>query len=61
MREWRHVRLLKRMGRGHSTSGVNGTVEGELAVRCPACPIPTANLPSDWMEKPKSEQYVASS
>jgi hypothetical protein len=58
VREWRHVRLLKRMGRGHSASGVKGTRDGECAVLCPACPIPGANLPSDWKEKPMAEQYV---
>ena len=56
MREWRHVRLLKRMGRGHSVSGVRGTQEGELAVLCPACPIPNVNLPPDWRTMP--DQYV---
>lgn len=58
MREWRHVRLLKRMGRGHSASGVKGTAEGELAVQCPACPIPQINLPPDWAQRPESEQFV---
>jgi len=58
MREWRHVRLLKRMGRGHSASGVRGTQEGELAVLCPACPIPNINLPPNWRATPKSDQYV---
>ncbi|KAH9478096.1 hypothetical protein JR316_0010334 [Psilocybe cubensis] len=29
VREWRHIRLLKRMGRGHAESGVKGTKEGE--------------------------------
>ena len=58
MREWRHVRLLKRMGRGHSESGVRGTQEGELAVLCPACPIPEINLPPNWKTMPPSDQYV---
>ena len=56
VREWRHVRLLKRMGRGHAESGVKGTREGECAVLCPACPIPGVNLPSDWKDRPDSEQ-----
>ena len=58
VREWRHVRLLKRMGRGHSASGVKGTKEGECAVLCPACPIPGVNLPANWKERPASEQCV---
>ncbi|KAF9492528.1 hypothetical protein BDN71DRAFT_1483780 [Pleurotus eryngii] len=46
--EWRHIRLLKRSGHGHESSGVAGTQEGECAVLCPACPHPGKNLPTDW-------------
>jgi hypothetical protein len=56
VREWRHIRLLKRMGRGHSPTGVHGTKEGECAVLCPACPHPGINLPSNWRTAPKSQQ-----
>ncbi|KAF9470113.1 hypothetical protein BDN70DRAFT_763808, partial [Pholiota conissans] len=48
IREWRHVRMLKRAGRGHSASGVKGTSSGECAVLCPACPLPGINLPDNW-------------
>ncbi|KAK0458061.1 uncharacterized protein EV420DRAFT_1620865 [Desarmillaria tabescens] len=48
MREWRHIRALKRFGRGHESSGIQGTKQGELALRCPACPQPSINLPPDW-------------
>ncbi|KAF7317384.1 CxC2 domain-containing protein [Mycena chlorophos] len=47
-REYRHLQMLKRAGRGHAADGVAGTGIGELAVRCPACPRPDINLPSDW-------------
>lgn len=57
IREWRHIRLLKRSGRGHDPSGSKGTKEGECAVLCPACPIPGINLPLNW--KDSTEQYVA--
>ncbi|KAF8808428.1 hypothetical protein BYT27DRAFT_7210831 [Phlegmacium glaucopus] len=57
MREWRHVRLLKRFGRGHDPTGVKGTQEGECAVLCPACPIPGMNLPSNWKDQPKPWLY----
>ncbi|KAH9479046.1 hypothetical protein JR316_0007621 [Psilocybe cubensis] len=60
VREWRHVRLLKRMGRGHAESGVQGTKEGECAVLCPACPHPGINIPEDWKERPESEQWIYS-
>lgn len=48
VREWRHVRLMKRMARGHDEGGANGTAEGECAVLCPACPLPGINLPDNW-------------
>ncbi|KJA17059.1 hypothetical protein HYPSUDRAFT_70954 [Hypholoma sublateritium FD-334 SS-4] len=60
VREWRHLRLLKRMGRGHSETGVVGTKEGECAVLCPACPLPGINLPDDWRSWPESEQWLYS-
>ncbi|KAH9894812.1 hypothetical protein C8Q73DRAFT_665182 [Cubamyces lactineus] len=46
--QWRHLKRLKRSGRGHDPSGVEGTAPGELAVRCPACPRPDINLPPNW-------------
>ncbi|KAK0498005.1 hypothetical protein EDD18DRAFT_1308992 [Armillaria luteobubalina] len=48
MQEWRHIHALKRFGRGHEPSGIPGTKQGELALRCPACPQPSINLPPDW-------------
>ncbi|KAF7325218.1 CxC2 domain-containing protein [Mycena kentingensis (nom. inval.)] len=49
-RQWRHLHLLKRAGRGHDKYGVVGTGPGELAIRCPACPRPGVNLPEDWAD-----------
>ncbi|KAF7308965.1 CxC2 domain-containing protein [Mycena kentingensis (nom. inval.)] len=49
-RQWRHLHLLKRAGRGHDKYGVVGTGQGELAIRCPACPRPGVNLPDNWAE-----------
>lgn len=46
--QWRHLKLLKRCGRGHDPSGVAGTAEGELVVLCPSCPRPGINLPEGW-------------
>ncbi|GJF00231.1 CxC2 domain-containing protein [Phanerochaete sordida] len=48
VREWRHIQLLKRHGRGHEPGGVNATGPGELCTRCPACPLPGFNLPDNW-------------
>jgi hypothetical protein len=47
-REYRHLLLLKRGGRGHDPGGAKATKSGDLAVRCPACPRPGVNLPDDW-------------
>ena len=56
VREWRHLKSLKRAGRGHELSGVKGTRAGELAVKCPACPQPGFNLPDDWDTVPSELQ-----
>lgn len=58
LRMWRHLRLLKRGGRAHAPTGVDGTSPGELAVMCPACPHPTINLPTNWTSAPKESEYV---
>jgi hypothetical protein len=52
VREWRHIKMLKRAGRGHDPTGVGGTTAGELAVPCRACPIPGVNLPEGWEDAP---------
>ncbi|KAM6503686.1 hypothetical protein JOM56_000629 [Amanita muscaria] len=57
-RQWRHLKLLKQMGRGHHPEGRNGTREGECAVLCPACPQPGRNLPSNWAEAPPKQQWL---
>ncbi|CDO74326.1 hypothetical protein BN946_scf184348.g1 [Trametes cinnabarina] len=48
VREWRHVVMAKRAGRGHDATGIGGFNPGELAVRCRACPEPGVNLPDGW-------------
>jgi hypothetical protein len=48
IQEWRHLKMLKRSGRGHDPSGIAATKRGELAVLCPACPQPNKNLPVGW-------------
>ncbi|KAG1868741.1 hypothetical protein C8R48DRAFT_598239 [Suillus tomentosus] len=60
VREWRHLKMLKRFGRGHDPVGVSGTKEGECAVLCPACPQPGKNLPPDWKQAPKAKQWLYS-
>ncbi|KAG0708157.1 hypothetical protein DFH29DRAFT_979482 [Suillus ampliporus] len=57
IREWRHLKMLKRSGRGHDPSGVDGTVEGECTVLCLVCPHPGKNLPAGWKDAPQQWLY----
>ncbi|KAL1724918.1 hypothetical protein EV714DRAFT_240356 [Schizophyllum commune] len=59
IREWKYLKCLKRGGRGNDTVRKPSDVRpGELAVRCPACPVPGENLPDDWQNAPKDQQYL---
>lgn len=57
-RQFGHVKILKRAGRGHDPSGIEATQEGSCAVICPACPQPGRNLPSNWRNAPDNIKYV---
>ena len=46
--EWRHLKMLKRTGRGHDPNGIAATKAGECAVLCPACPQPGKNMTPGW-------------
>lgn len=56
VREWRHLKMLKRAACGHSPDGVGGIKEGDLAVLCPACPQPGINLPEGWEDAPQEKR-----
>jgi hypothetical protein len=58
VRQWRHLKMLKRAGRGHDLGGVAATAEGECAVLCPACPHPGINLPNQWENVPEAQQWL---
>lgn len=60
VREWRHLKMLKRAARGHDPAGVQATQAGECAVLCPACPQPDKNLPVNWRDTPQGIQSVLS-
>ena len=60
LRMWRHIKMAKRGGRSYNPSGIDGTSPGELAVLCPACPIPSVNLPSNWQSAEKATECVNS-
>jgi hypothetical protein len=55
VRMWRDLVALKRAGRAHDTSGIDGTQPGGLAMLCPACPCPGYNLPDNWRDLAKSD------
>ncbi|KAJ7772152.1 hypothetical protein B0H14DRAFT_2539080 [Mycena olivaceomarginata] len=62
VRQYRTTLMMKRAGRGHDPSGVNGTAQGELALQCRACPQDGRNLPSgwdkiNWAEMPEDLRY----
>ncbi|KAJ7238457.1 hypothetical protein C8J57DRAFT_1439079 [Mycena rebaudengoi] len=44
----RHAFMYIASGRGHANSGIAGTAQGELALRCRACPQPGVNMPTNW-------------
>ncbi|KAJ8472566.1 hypothetical protein ONZ45_g16612 [Pleurotus djamor] len=58
IRQWRHIRQMKRFGRGHSESGIEGTEEGECAVLCPVCPHDGKNLPENWQAETPARQWL---
>jgi hypothetical protein len=59
-RQWQHLMLLKRGGRGHDPRDdcVNATKPGELVLLCPACPHPGKNLPENWEDLPFEKACV---
>ncbi|KAK6988861.1 hypothetical protein R3P38DRAFT_3228156 [Favolaschia claudopus] len=57
-RQWRHLCMLKRAGRGHDAAGVEATKPGECALLCPACPQPGKNLPPNWQAVSKEKRFL---
>ncbi|KAF9543190.1 hypothetical protein CPC08DRAFT_649965 [Agrocybe pediades] len=57
VREYRHLKMLKRAGRGHNREGAAGTKAGECAVLCPACPQ-KATLPDGWRDVPEALRFL---
>ncbi|KAK7021990.1 hypothetical protein VNI00_017092 [Paramarasmius palmivorus] len=49
MRQWRYLRMLQRSGIGNQPSQrIEDIRDGELAIRCPACPRPGVNMPENF-------------
>ncbi|KAH7919505.1 hypothetical protein BV22DRAFT_1108049 [Leucogyrophana mollusca] len=58
VREWRHLKMLKRSGCGHDPEGVEATKQGQCAVLCPACPHPGKNLPDGWESISPAKRWI---
>ncbi|KAK0449374.1 hypothetical protein EV421DRAFT_1900069 [Armillaria borealis] len=43
--QWCHLKQCKWASRGHNPTGIEGTAQGGLALDCPACPLPSKNIP----------------
>lgn len=56
--QWRHLKLLKRGGRGNDPSGAAGTKNGELAILCSSCPHPGINLPEGWERATPGQRFL---
>ncbi|KAJ6574049.1 hypothetical protein B0H19DRAFT_1208169 [Mycena capillaripes] len=48
VRQYRTTLMMKRSGRGHDPTGVQGTAQGELGLLCRACPQDGMNLDPGW-------------
>ena len=59
IREWRHLKMLKRAGRAQDPTGAVGTACGELVVECPACPKPGVNIPEDFDAVEPDRRYIS--
>ncbi|KZV60704.1 hypothetical protein PENSPDRAFT_694042 [Peniophora sp. CONT] len=57
-RMFRNLRAAKRTGRGQSARPLSETRPGEIALRCPACPIPGVNLPTGWEDAPPEYRFL---
>ncbi|KAG6809653.1 hypothetical protein H0H92_015320 [Tricholoma furcatifolium] len=58
VREWRHLKAVKRAGRAHDISGIKGTAPGSMAIPCRACPQPKINLPDGWENAPAETSWL---
>ncbi|KAF8065132.1 hypothetical protein FPV67DRAFT_1419442 [Lyophyllum atratum] len=58
VRQWRHLKMLKRAAIGNEPDGIIATRPGQCAVSCPACPQPGINLPPNWEMAPEDKKYL---
>ncbi|KAL1712072.1 hypothetical protein EV715DRAFT_268149 [Schizophyllum commune] len=57
-RQWGFLLRMKRAARGYDERGIDGTLEGEAAVRCWACPRDGVNMPPDWRMTPAETKFI---
>ena len=50
--------MAKHAGCMYDPKGIQNTTRGELALACPACPIPGLNLPTGWENVPLEDRFV---
>ena len=58
VRQWRHLKDLKRGAAGHAPVAINDLADGVLTIECPACPQPGRNLPPDWENAADDKAYA---
>ena len=58
VRQWRHLKDIKRGGAGHTSTAVDDLGDGALAIECPACPHPGRNLPPEWENESRDKAYA---
>lgn len=58
VRQWRHLKDIKRGAVGHTSATVDDLCDGVVAIECPACPHPGRNLPPNWENETKDRAYA---
>ncbi|SJL14297.1 uncharacterized protein ARMOST_17753 [Armillaria ostoyae] len=56
--QYRHLKMMMRVGRGQEENGIKTTSPRGLALHCPACPIPYVNLPAGWELASRSISFL---
>ncbi|KAH8999945.1 hypothetical protein EDB86DRAFT_2802164 [Lactarius hatsudake] len=56
-RQWRDLKNRIQSGLGHQPDG-DSTIDGSMAIFCPACPQPGINLPENWKERYHDDPYA---
>ncbi|PBK64790.1 hypothetical protein ARMSODRAFT_1022781 [Armillaria solidipes] len=58
IREYRHIQMMKRFGRGHFDEGIKSTGQGELVLPCLGCPQPGINMEIEWVDEKEEDGYL---